>query len=62
MNTHPRIREIIGKRLEGLRLHLIAGPDCGGWSDLTNAERRKQDIRDEIKILENWLIETEPKP
>jgi len=46
---------ILTQRLRDVDHLLIAGPDCGGWHYLTNAESRKQALRDERAELEKLL-------
>jgi hypothetical protein len=55
MKIPTRIRKLLEKRLEGVRLHLVGGPDCGGWSDLPNARERKDDLIAEREELEDFL-------
>jgi hypothetical protein len=60
MKIPPRIRKLLEKRLEGVRLHLVAGPDCGGWSDIPNARQRKDEMIAEREELEEFLNRSKP--
>lgn len=60
MKIPPRVREIIGKHVERLNLHIIAGPDCGGWHDLPDADRRKAAMIVERDELDKFLKSDKP--